>query len=112
MRYGRLAQLVERTLSMREVEGSKPSMSTFFMLFLQKMSCKNQIWIFQPASRSLFLKTAFEPFLQALLPSILDFLTSILRNNIYFGKELGIFFPLPVHYSAYHVNLLAQCTLL
>ena len=26
---GRLAQLVERTLSMREVEGSKPSMSTF-----------------------------------------------------------------------------------
>ena len=27
---GRLAQLVERTLSMREVEGSKPSLSTLF----------------------------------------------------------------------------------
>ena len=31
---GRLAQLVERTLSMREVEGSKPSLSTTFFLFL------------------------------------------------------------------------------
>ncbi len=28
--YRRLAQLVEHTLSMREVEGSKPSMSTLF----------------------------------------------------------------------------------
>ena len=30
---GRLAQLVERTLSMREVEGSKPSLSTTFLFF-------------------------------------------------------------------------------
>ena len=30
---GRLAQLVERTLSMREVEGSKPSLSTIFYYF-------------------------------------------------------------------------------
>ena len=29
-RKGRLAQLVERTLSMREVGGSKPPMSTFY----------------------------------------------------------------------------------
>ena len=29
---GRLAQLVERTLSMREVEGSKPSLSTLFQV--------------------------------------------------------------------------------
>jgi hypothetical protein len=32
-RYGRLAQLVERTLSMREVGGSKPPLSTLFCLF-------------------------------------------------------------------------------
>lgn len=31
--YGRLAQLVERTLCMREVRGSKPLMSTFSFLF-------------------------------------------------------------------------------
>ena len=31
---GRLAQLVERTLSMREVEGSKPSLSTTFSILL------------------------------------------------------------------------------
>ena len=32
---GRLAQLVERTLSMREVEGSKPSMSNNFFVVIR-----------------------------------------------------------------------------
>ena len=38
---GRLAQLVERTLSMREVEGSKPSLSTtiFNLIFLFLLQC-------------------------------------------------------------------------
>ena len=37
---GRLAQLVERTLSMREVEGSKPSLSILFTIDTEIMrSC-------------------------------------------------------------------------
>ncbi len=37
-RLGRLAQLVERTLSMREVGGSKPPLSTLFDIFCEVSS--------------------------------------------------------------------------
>ena len=58
---GRLAQLVERTLSMREVEGSKPSLSTpffsspFFVFSLSSSLC----YSCPPSSRLLFFVFIF-----------------------------------------------------